>query len=320
LIDVPTESDLAVLESPDSLVVTDAGLETGLVFDNGIDLPAFAAYPLAATPEGRALLTEYYGHYAEIARSIDAAVLLDAPTWRANPDWAATLGHDRAALSDFIAASVDVVEGVRRGWTGSRPFLVGGAVGPRGDGYVIESTMDADEAADYHSFQIAAMAAAGVDVVDAITMGYVDEAVGIARAGEDAGVRVVISFTVETDGRLPSQMSLAEAIEETDSATNGYVTHFMVNCAHPTHFDHVLDGAAPWTARIGGLRANASRLSHAELDEMVELDSGDPDDLATRYVGLRSSLPNLHVVGGCCGTDHRHVGAIATAWQQSGPI
>jgi len=303
--------------TPDTVVVTDAGLETWLVFDHGIDLPAFAAYPLVATPEGRALLTEYYGYYAEIARSIDAAVLLDAPTWRANPDWAATLGHDRAALSELIADSVGVVADVRAGWTGSRPFLIGGAVGPRGDGYQIDSMMDPDTAAGYHSFQVAAMASAGIDVVDALTMGYVDEAVGIARAAEDAGVNVVISFTVETDGRLPSGMSLAEAIEQTDAATNGYVTHFMVNCAHPTHFDHVLDGA--WVARIGGLRANASQLSHAELDEMVELDSGDPADLAARYVGLRSSLPNLHVLGGCCGTDHRHVAAIANAWQASVP-
>jgi S-methylmethionine-dependent homocysteine/selenocysteine methylase len=114
-------------------------------------------------------------------------------------------------------------------------------------------------------------------------------------------------------------MSLAEAIEQTDASTNGYVTHFMVNCAHPTHFDHVLDGTAPWASRIGGLRANASRLSHAELDEMVELDSGDPADLAARYVGLRSALPNLHVLGGCCGTDHRHVAAIANAWQAAVP-
>jgi homocysteine S-methyltransferase len=303
--------------TPDTVVITDAGLETWLVFDHGIDLPAFAAYPLVATPEGRALLNEYYGYYAEIARSIEAAVLLDAPTWRANPDWAATLGHDRAALAELIAAAVGVVDHARAGWTGSRPFLVGGAVGPRGDGYRIDSTMDADTAADYHSFQIAAMAAAGIDVVDALTLGYVDEAVGITRAAEDAGVPVVISFTVETDGRLPSGMSLAEAIEQTDAATNGYVTHFMVNCAHPTHFDHVLDGA--WAARIGGLRANASQLSHAELDEMVELDSGDPADLAARYVGLRSSLPNLHVLGGCCGTDHRHVAAIANAWQASVP-
>ncbi len=181
------------------------------------------------------------------------------------------------ALAELIAASVGVVADVRAGWTGSQPFLIGGAVGPRGDGYQIDSMMDADTAADYHSFQVAAMASAGIDVVDALTMGYVDEAVGIARAAEEADVSVVISFTVETDGRLPSGMPLAEAIEQTDAATNGYVTHFMVNCAHPTHFDHVLDGTAPWAARIGGLRANASALSHAELDEMVELDSGDPD-------------------------------------------
>ena len=314
-----TESGLPYMTSPSPVVVTDAGLETWLVFDHGIDLPAFAAYPLAATPEGRALLAEYYGHYADIARSIDAAVLLDAPTWRANPDWAETLGHDRAALSEFIEAAVGVVADVRREWTGDQPFLVGGAVGPRGDGYVIGATMNAETAAAYHSFQITAMASAGIDVVDALTLGYVDEAVGIARAAEAAGLPVVISFTVETDGRLPSGMSVAEAIEQTDAATNGYATHFMVNCAHPTHFDHVLDGASPWAARIGGLRANASRLSHAELDEMVELDSGDPDDLAARYVELRSSLPNLHVLGGCCGTDHRHVAAIAAAWQASAP-
>jgi len=313
------KSGLASLASPDTVVVTDAGLETWLVFDHGFDLPGFAAYPLAATRDGRALLTEYYGHYAEIARSIDAAVLLDAPTWRANPDWAETLGHDLAALTELIAASVGVVADVRGGWTSDRPFLIGGAVGPRGDGYVIGSTMDADTAADYHSFQIAAMASAGVDVVDALTLGYVDEAVGITRAAEAAGLPVVISFTVETDGRLPSQMSLGEAIEQTDAATNGYATHFMVNCAHPTHFAHVLDRTASWASRIGGLRANASRLGHAELDEMVELDSGDPDDLAARYVGLRSTLPNLHVLGGCCGTDHRHVAAIVAAWQASAP-
>jgi S-methylmethionine-dependent homocysteine/selenocysteine methylase len=316
---VSTESPLPNLTSPGSLVVTDAGLETWLVFEHGIDLPAFAAYPLAATPEGRALLAEYYGHYAEIARSVDAAVLLDAPTWRANPDWADVLGHTRAALADLIAAAVGVVTDVRRDWTGSHPFLIGGAVGPRGDGYVIDATMDADEAASYHSFQITAMASAGIDVVDALTIGYVEEAVGIVRAAEAAEVPVVLSFTVETDGSLPSGMSLAEAIEQTDAATNGYATHFMVNCAHPSHFAHVLDGTAPWAARIGGVRANASQLSHAELDEMVELDSGDPDDLAARYVELRASLPNLHVLGGCCGTDHRHVAAITAAWRASTP-
>ena len=298
--------------SSDTVVVTDAGLETWLIFDRGIDLPAFAAYPLAATPEGRSVLTEYYAHYLTIAEAAGTAVELEAPTWRANPDWAATLGHDRDALGALIVDAIDVVHDLRSRWKSSDAFLVGGAVGPRGDGYRIDVAMSPDEAAEYHSFQIDTMAATPVDVVTAMTICYVDEAVGIVRAAQRAALPVVISFTVETDGRLPSGMTLGDAIEATDAATEGFPTHYMINCAHPTHFDHALDAAASWVERIGGVRANASILSHAELDEAEELDAGDPDDLASRYVGLRSLLPSLQVIGGCCGTDHRHVQRITT--------
>ena len=306
-----------VWPSTDTVVITDGGLETWLVFDREVDLPAFAAYPLAADDAGRALLVEYYEYYAAIARSIESAVVLEAPTWRANPDWAATLGHDLPALAEFIDACVGVVGEVRSRWTGEQPFLIGGCVGPRGDGYRIDSMMDIDDAAAYHSFQIGCMEAAGADVVTALTMGYVEEAAGIALAAQAAGLPVIVSYTVETDGRLPSGMPLAEAIEATDLVTGGYPTHYMINCAHPAHFAHLLEGSPPWVARIGGIRANASQLSHAELDEMVELDAGDPVDLAARYVELREVLPGLQVVGGCCGTDHRHVGAIAAAWVSS---
>jgi homocysteine S-methyltransferase len=298
----------------DSTVVTDAGLETWLVFHRGVDLPAFAAYPLVATAEGRALLVEYYEHYIAIADEVGAAVALDTPTWRANPDWAANLGHDRTALAGFVAAAVELVADLRARRTGGLPFLVSGAVGPRGDGYVVGDLMDADEAARYHWFQVDAMARSGVDVVTALTLGYVDEAVGVCRAAQAAGVPAVISFTVETDGRLASGMPLGEAVTATDEATDGFPTHYMVNCAHPTHFAAALDDGAGWTARIGGLRANASQLSHAELDAMETLDEGDPAELAARYVQLRPALPGLQVLGGCCGTDHRHVAAIAQAW------
>ena len=305
--------------SSDSTVITDAGLETWLLFQQGVDLPAFAAYPLAATSDGKRLLSEYYEHYVAIAQSLGASIVLETPTWRANPDWAATLGHDRAALAELIAASVDVVAAVRASWAGNGSFLMGGTVGPRGDGYRIESMMTTDDAAAYHSFQIECMAARGVDVITAMTMGYVEEAIGIVRVGRALGLPVVVSFTLETDGRLPSAMSLGEAIETTDAATSGGAQHFMINCAHPTHFADVLKGKPAWASRIGGLRANASSLSHAELDEMVELDEGDPADLAARYVALRSLLPALRVLGGCCGTDHRHVAAIAQAWHASSP-
>jgi len=295
------------------VVVTDAGLETWLSFDRGLDLPAFAAYPLADTTDGRAALDEYYGHYLRIAASLGTAIVLDAPTWRANPDWAATLGHDRSRLGHLITASVEVVHRLRGSWNSDQPFLIGGAVGPRGDGYRLDATMEPDAAANYHSFQIQALAGTPIDVVTAMTLGYVEEAIGIARAAEHANLPVVIAFTVETDGTLPSGMTLAGAIDATDQATNGYPTHYMVSCAHPTHFAHLFADAAPWTSRVGGLRANASSLSHAELDEALELDRGDPDDLAAAYLELRALLPSLHVVGGCCGTDHHHVEAIARA-------
>jgi len=298
----------------DRFLVTDGGLETWLVFGHGIDLPAFAAYPLAATDDGRALLVQYYEYYAAIAARAGVGLVLEAPTWRANPDWAASLGHDRDELAQMITAAIGVVHEVRGGWSSDAPFLIGGAVGPRGDGYRIESKMTAADAARYHSMQIGCMAGQAIDVVTAMTIGYVEEAVGIAVAARDVQLPVVISFTVETDGRLPAGTALGAAIEATDAATDGYPTHYMVNCAHPSHFDQVLDTSAPWIGRIGGIRANASTLSHAELDEMTELDSGDPVDLADRYVALRSALPALRVLGGCCGTDHRHVAAIIDAW------
>ena len=295
-------------------VVTDGGLETWLVFLRGQHLPAFAAYPLAGTSAGRALLTEYYEHYASIAARYDASVVLEAPTWRANPEWAATLGHDLDTLAGLFGDGVRVVQDVRSRWPGSGSFLVGGTVGPRGDGYVLGATMTVAEAESYHTFQVQQMVTAGVDVITAMTMGYVEEAVGIARAARAVGLPAVVSFTLETDGRLPSGSTLGDAIAAADAATDGYPTHYMINCAHPTHFEHALAGGESWIRRIGGLRANASTLSHAELDQMEVLDDGDPIDLAARYVQLRVALPALLVVGGCCGTDERHVAAIAAAW------
>jgi homocysteine S-methyltransferase len=150
-------------------------------------------------------------------------------------------------------------------------------------------------------------------MVSAITMNYPEEAIGIALAAKDAGMPVVISFTVETDGKLASGATIGEAITAVDLATGATPIYFMINCAHPTHFDNVLPEDEAWLGRIRGVRANASHKSHAELDEATELDDGDPDDLGRRYRALRRSLPRMNVLGGCCGTDHRHIAAIAEA-------
>ena len=250
-----------------------------------------------------------------IALEHGVGIVLETPTWRANPDWAALLGHSGDELEALNRRAVELLLELRDGLeTDSTPIVVSGCIGPRGDGYVVGETMSGDAAASYHGAQIRTFAEAGADLVTAITMTYADEALGVVRAAGAAGLPAVISFTVETDGRLPSGQPLGQAIEEVDAGSDGAAAYFMVNCAHPSHFYDVLEPGAEWTARIRGLRANASRMSHAELDEAEELDVGNPEELALEYVALREQLPSLTVLGGCCGTDHRHVDAMSAAW------
>ena len=295
--------------------LTDGGIETTLIFHDGLDLPHFAAYDLLTRDGGEDALRRYFEPYVAVARERGVGIVLETPTWRANPDWAERLGHGRAELAELNRRAVALLESIRdEHATDETPIVISGCVGPRGDGYVVGAAMSADAAEAYHAMQIGAFAETAADLATAITMTYVDEAVGVARAARSFGLPVVISFTVETDGRLPSGQSLREAIEEVDARTDGAAAYFMVNCAHPSHFYDVLEPGSGWTDRICGVRANASRLSHAELDEAEELDEGDPEELANEYVALRERLPRLTVLGGCCGTDHRHVDAMGRAW------
>lgn len=298
--------------------LTDGGLETTLIFDDGIDLPDFAAFPLLDDPDGRAALVRYFERYAGIARGDGVGIALDTATWRANPDWAARRGYDADRLVAANRAAVDLLVDVRRRFaTADAPVVISGCVGPRDDGYRPESIMTREEARAYHAVQIGAFAGTEADLVTALTMTNVPEASGIADAARDAGLPVVISFTVETDGTLPTGGPLGAAIEAVDRDTDGYPAYYMVNCAHPTHFASVLDPAARWTTRLRGVRANASKRSHAELDAADTLDGGDPDELAADFQGLRRTLPRLTVLGGCCGTDHRHIAAISAACRSS---
>ncbi len=299
------------------LFLTDGGLETTLVFHTGLDLPDFAAFPLLDTAEGRAALETYYAPYLDLAERLGRGFVLDTPTWRANPDWGTRLGYDAGGLAEVNRDSVGFV----RELAGARPGLnavLDGVVGPRGDGYVVGEAMTADEAEAYHSLQLGAFADAGAGMVTAVTMTYAAEAIGFLRAAAGAGLPAVVSFTTETDGRLPSGSPLGAAVQEVDEATDGSAAYFMVNCAHPTHFADALDPAASWTARIKGVRANASTMSHEQLDAAPELDRGDVTGLAQHYATLRERLPDLRVVGGCCGTDHEHVTAIASGLLEVG--
>jgi S-methylmethionine-dependent homocysteine/selenocysteine methylase len=295
------------------LFLTDGGIETSLIFHQGLELPAFAAFVLLADEAGIDELRRYYAPYVELARDQGVGLVLESPTWRASPRWGAELGYDEAQLDQVNRKAIALMEELRD--EAGLTAVISGCIGPQDDGYHPTTKLSADEARDYHSTQIATFAGTAADMVTAMTLTYAEEAIGIARAAGEARLPAVISFTLETDGRLPSGQPLGDAIEEVDAATDPAPAYYMINCAHPTHFEAVLDTDAAWPARVRGLRANASAKSHAELDEADDLDEGDPADLGARHAALRERLPKLNVLGGCCGTDHRHVGEICRAWR-----
>jgi homocysteine S-methyltransferase len=302
-----------------NVLLTDGGMETTLLFVDGFELPCFASFPLLEREEGRAALERYFEPYLEVARRLGTGFVLEAMTWRANPTWGAQLGYSLDELAEANRRSVRFVEQIReREEAPDRPFVISAPIGPEGDAYDPEHHMTAGEAEEFHSWQISVLADTATDFVAGFTITYVEEAIGIVRAAAATGMPSVLSFTVETDGRLPSGQPLGEAIEQVDRETDGAAAYFMVNCAHPTHFLPVFEEPGPWQ-RILGVRANASTKSHAQLDESEVLDDGDPADLARGYLAIGRRLPHLTVLGGCCGTDHRHVASVADAWLAAPP-
>ncbi len=292
--------------------ITDGGLETTLIFHDGIELPEFASFCLLDDRKGIEAMRRYYRRYADIAAKTGTGFVLETPTWRANPRWAAKLGYDRDKLNSLNRRSVEFISNLRAEYEGRiGDIVLSGNIGPHDDGYNPSDKLSEGEAEQYHSDQIAVFADSEADLVTALTITYADEATGIVRSAKSHGIPSVISFTVETDGRLPSGQTLAEAIHEVDGSSEGGPSYYMVNCAHPSHFDSVLDPESDWAGRIYGTRVNASKKSHAELDESEELDEGNPLELAEDHVRLFSGLPNLCIIGGCCGTDHRHVAEAA---------
>jgi len=303
-----------LLRISDTMFLTDGGLETTLVFHDGMDLPYFAAFDLLKDETGTTRLHAYYQQYIDLAIEYGLGFMLESATWRASSDWGEKMGYTVDELSRINRRAVTLLQELRaQNQTNQTPMIISGNVGPRGDGYVPDQLMSPDVAAAYHLPQIRSLADAGADLITALTLPTIEEAIGIVQAAQSADIPVVISFTVETDGRLPNGQTLRTAIETVDATTNIGPAYYMINCAHPSHFDQVLTGNASWLSRIQGIRANASCKSHAELDESDTLDDGNPQELGQQYRVLQTLLPHLSVLGGCCGTDHRHIGAIAQA-------
>lgn len=297
-----------------SFFLTDGGIETTMIYHERLELPEFAAFTLLDTAAGRGALENYYRGYATLARKYEVGYIFESATWRASRDWGDKLGYSAAALVDLNRQAIKMLQQMRSEYESERsPMLISGCIGPRGDGYVPTAVMSADEAQAYHQAQIAVFSETEADLVTGITMNYVEEAIGITRAAQAAGMPVVISFTLETDGQLPTGQSLGEAITTVDAASGGGPAYYMINCAHPQHFAGMLASGGTWVDRVRGIRANASTKSHAELNESTELDDGNPAEFGQEHRAMFAVLPHLSVFGGCCGTDERHVEAICAA-------
>lgn len=298
----------------EGIFFTDGGLETTLIFQNGYDLPCFAAFSLLRDERGVETLKDYYRTYVDIAVESNSGFLLESPTWRASRDWGEQLGYDRQSLAEANRDSISLMESIRHEYLDHGiPLVISATVGPRGDGYLANDQMTVQEAIDYHREQIEIFADTKADLITAMTLTYPEEAIGITLAAKEFGIAAAIAFTTETDGRLPNGQLLGEAIEQVDSATDNGPAYYMINCAHTDHFSHAIADDEEWAQRIRGVRANASRCSHTELDEAEELDDGDPQEFGELYRKLRLRFPKLSVLGGCCGTDHRHVQAVQRA-------
>lgn len=298
----------------DKCFLTDGGMGTTLIFHEGIDLPHFCAFPLLDDESGFDLLRTYFRQYAEIAREYGSGLILDSgPTWRASTDWGDKLGYACDALDRVNRKGIGMLSTIRKEIeTEDTEVVISGCMGPRGDGYEPGRMMTRHEAERYHADQIETFASTDADHVTAMTMTYAEEAIGLTTAAQAANLPVVISFTVETDGRLPTGQTLGDAIHLIDDATSQGPAYYMINCAHPTHFIDTLSHGESWVTRVKGVRLNASTLSHAELNEAEHLDDGDPAELGALANNIHRTFPHINVIGGCCGTDTRHIREFAT--------
>lgn len=315
-------SELPQVTNSSKVFLTDAGLETVLLFLQGIDLPEFAAFPLLQHDTGTVVLQKYFEQFVCLAIENKMGFIFESATWRASKDWAAKLNIGTIQLAELVKKSIHIMDEIRQKYKSDDcPMVLSGNIGPRGDGYVVgNKTMTPVEAELYHTEQIDTFANhTNADLVSAVTMTYPEEAIGIVRAAQKLHIPSVIAFTVETDGRLPCGISLQDAIMKVDEATNNGPSYYMVNCAHVTHFEHImrLNKDEPWVKRIRGLRSNASKKSHAELDQSDDLDDGDPEEFGQQNAELRQMFgDHLNIFGGCCGTDSRHITQITEAFQQ----
>jgi homocysteine S-methyltransferase len=292
--------------------LTEGGQETEIQYRHGHDLPEFAMYPLLDKPEGMADLKAMYSRVLDVAAEHGFAAMISGLDYRGSPDWAAKLGYSREGLADALTQAIAFLREVAQPYEGQiKDILIGGQVGPRGDAYSLNRTITADEAEEYHSFQLEVHKRNEVDYVWAATFNNVPEAVGVARAAARIDLPLQISFTLDSNHCLKSGPSLKEAIEAVDAeAGDARPDFYGINCSHPLEFEPALE-PGDWIKRIRSLRPNASAKDKIDLCKLGHIEDGDPFDLGQRVGALARRYPHLDIFGGCCGTWAPHLDQIA---------
>lgn len=300
------------LQQQGVLYLSEGGQETEIMYKFGHDLPEFAMFTLLNNPSAMAELRGMYQRYLDVAARHQFVALMGGLDYRASPDWANKLGYSNAALADAQVQAIDFLRDVARPYVPQLPgVLYVGIVGPRGDAYSLNRAMSAEEAEEYHSVQIAALRQAKVDLVSALTLNNIDEAVGISRAARRADLPVSLSFTLDSSSRLQTGPSIREAIEAVDARTQDSRPDFYgINCSHPVEFKPALE-PGDWILRVRSLRPNAAKMDKIALCQLGHLESGDAHELGHVMGELARRYSHLDVWGGCCGTWETHLDEIA---------
>ena len=287
--------------------LTDCGIETYIMYKKGFALPNFSLFHLLNDEDAAREIQAYLQRLLAVAERNDVGMILCGPLYRASRDWGELLGYTPERLADVNHRCIEMFEALARDSELARRRIVfSGVVGPRGDAYKLNRTITAQEAEDYHSEQIVTLERAGADMITGLTLNNTDEAIGITRAAEAAGLPAVISFTLNGEGRLQSGCSLKDAIESVDAATGAAPAYYMINCTHPADFAPAFE-PGDWTVRLRGVRPNASSLAKGVLCQLGHLEEGDPEELGRQMGEMARRYPHFNVWGGCCGTDDVHL-------------
>ncbi|HEY8592653.1 MAG TPA: homocysteine S-methyltransferase family protein [Sphingomicrobium sp.] len=294
--------------------LAEGGQETELMYGHGFELPKFALFPLLDDAAAVVQLKAMYEAVLQVAVRHRMSVMLGGLDYRASPDWAGLLGIDAVRLADYQHRSVAFLREVAEPYLEKLPhILVSGIVGPQGDAYERNQTVTASSAEAYHGTQMDNLASAGVDLVQAMTFTSSHEAIGVIRAAQARELPIVVSFMTDSPDEPGGQRSFRQTIEDVDRATDSYALFYGINCAHPREFEPLLRDQGEWLNRIGLLRPNASAKDKVELCQIGHLERGDARELAQLMGVLAARLPNVRVLGGCCGTWDEHLDLIAGA-------